>query len=182
MFGFHSGLTSPDSFSSPWWSWPFMVRPGGNVPRWFDITYLPNNVNSTISAFGNPIVWWIGFAAVVVLIGIVIYKSGILQGIAAKKLTSKFHLKQARFTHNFHSGCFPFLLVTLRRDFESNLLLPFLSKRAASMFSPNILYQQILGKTNWKSCGYRCFCSCCGNVHSVLPRYFWNASFKRLHT
>jgi dolichyl-phosphate-mannose--protein O-mannosyl transferase len=94
MFGFHSGLTSPDSFSSPWWSWPFMVRPGGNVPRWFDITYLPNNVDSTISAFGNPIVWWIGFAAVVVLMGIVIYKSGILQGIAAKKLTSKFNLRQ----------------------------------------------------------------------------------------
>ena len=35
-----------------------------NVPRWFDITYLPNNVDSTISAFGNPMVWWIGFAAV----------------------------------------------------------------------------------------------------------------------
>lgn len=94
MFSFHSGLTSDDSFSSPWWSWPFMVRPGGNVPRWFDITYLPNNVNSTISAFGNPIVWWIGFAAVVVLAGMVVYKSGILQGISSRKRIIKFNLKQ----------------------------------------------------------------------------------------
>jgi dolichyl-phosphate-mannose--protein O-mannosyl transferase len=95
MLSFHAGLTTPDSFSSPWWSWPFMVRPGGNVPRWFDITYLPNNVDSTISAFGNPIVWWIGFAAVLVLTGIVVYKSGIIQRVASKKLPKGFGLKQA---------------------------------------------------------------------------------------
>jgi dolichyl-phosphate-mannose--protein O-mannosyl transferase len=40
---------------------------GLNVPRWFDISYLPNNVVSTISVFGNPIVWWIGFALILIL-------------------------------------------------------------------------------------------------------------------
>jgi dolichyl-phosphate-mannose-protein mannosyltransferase len=67
MLGFHSGSVV-DTSSAPWWSWPLMFRPDGmNVPRWFDITYLPNNVVSTISVFGNPVVWWVGFTAMIVL-------------------------------------------------------------------------------------------------------------------
>lgn len=67
MLGFHSGSVV-DTSSAPWWSWPLMFRPDGmNVPRWFDITYLPNNVVSTISVFGNPVVWWVGFTAMIIL-------------------------------------------------------------------------------------------------------------------
>jgi dolichyl-phosphate-mannose--protein O-mannosyl transferase len=68
MFGFHSsGVT--DSASSAWWSWPLMFSPDGHqVTRWFDVTWgLPNNTVSTISVFGNPAVWWVGFVAVIVL-------------------------------------------------------------------------------------------------------------------
>jgi len=37
------------------------------VPLWLDITYLPNNINSTISAMGNPAVWWVGSAAIIIV-------------------------------------------------------------------------------------------------------------------
>ena len=67
MLSFHAG-TVTDSASAPWWSWPLMFRLDGvNVPRWFDITYLPNGNVSTITAFGNPAVWWVGFAVMIVL-------------------------------------------------------------------------------------------------------------------
>ena len=67
MFSFHSGSVT-DSAAAPWWSWPFMFRfDGASVPRWFDITYLPNSTVSTITVFGNPAVWWVGFAAMLVL-------------------------------------------------------------------------------------------------------------------
>jgi dolichyl-phosphate-mannose--protein O-mannosyl transferase len=68
MFGFHSGGVT-DSASSAWWSWPLMFSPDGHqVTRWFDVTWgLPNNTVSTISVFGNPAVWWVGFVAVIVL-------------------------------------------------------------------------------------------------------------------
>jgi dolichyl-phosphate-mannose--protein O-mannosyl transferase len=68
MFGFHSGGVS-DSASSAWWSWPLMFSPDGHqVTRWFDVTWgLPNNTVSTISVFGNPAVWWVGFVSVIVL-------------------------------------------------------------------------------------------------------------------
>ena len=67
MLSFHGGSVV-DPSSSPWWSWPFMLGAGSiTVPRWFDITYLPNNMISTISVFGNPVVWWIGFVLMLVL-------------------------------------------------------------------------------------------------------------------
>jgi 4-amino-4-deoxy-L-arabinose transferase-like glycosyltransferase len=69
MLGFHSGNV-PDPSASPWWSWPLMFRlDGAPVSRWFDVTYnLPNNTMSSISVFGNPAIWWIGFAAMLFLI------------------------------------------------------------------------------------------------------------------
>jgi len=96
MLSFHSSASIVDKSSAPWWSWPFMFRLDGvNVPRWFDITYLPNNVDSTITVLGNPAVWWIGFAAVLALTGIVIYKSGIVQGLRSKSIHKRFNIKQA---------------------------------------------------------------------------------------
>jgi dolichyl-phosphate-mannose-protein mannosyltransferase len=68
MYGFHSSLTSTHSFMSSWWSWPFMVSPTGYVPLWLEISYLPNGIDSTISVMGNPAVWWVGFASVIVVI------------------------------------------------------------------------------------------------------------------
>jgi hypothetical protein len=68
MYNFHATLTATHQFMSSWWSWPFMVSPHGYVPLWLSITYLPNSVDSTISAMGNPAVWWVGFAAVLVVI------------------------------------------------------------------------------------------------------------------
>lgn len=65
MLSFHGGSVV-DPSSSPWWSWPLMLGTG-TVPRWFDISYLPNNTVSTISVFGNPAVWWVGFALMLVL-------------------------------------------------------------------------------------------------------------------
>jgi dolichyl-phosphate-mannose-protein mannosyltransferase len=67
MYHYHSTLVATHTFSSAWWSWPIMVSPKGYVPLWLDITYLPNQIDSTISVFGNPAVWWIGFISMIAL-------------------------------------------------------------------------------------------------------------------
>jgi dolichyl-phosphate-mannose--protein O-mannosyl transferase len=99
MASFQSSSTITDPTSSPWWSWPFMFRLDGvNVPKWFDVTYLPNNVVSTITAFGNPVVWWLGFVCILVLTGMVIYESGLAQklwkGSSGQKLRNRVISKQ----------------------------------------------------------------------------------------
>ncbi len=74
MYSYHANLVATHTFESPWWSWPLMVNPLHNVaqpswpayvPLWLDVSYLPNNVVSTISAMGNPAVWWVGFVCMI---------------------------------------------------------------------------------------------------------------------
>jgi dolichyl-phosphate-mannose--protein O-mannosyl transferase len=60
MYNYHATLTATHPYSSPWWSWPLMIR-----PVWFYVSNLPGGNVSTIAAMGNPAVWWIGFASVI---------------------------------------------------------------------------------------------------------------------
>jgi dolichyl-phosphate-mannose-protein mannosyltransferase len=57
MYNYHSQLTASHPFSSSWWEWPFMIR-----PMWYYSGHelLPRHSVSSIAAFGNPAVWWVG--------------------------------------------------------------------------------------------------------------------------
>lgn len=58
MFNYHSKLVATHPYSSSWYEWPMMVKP---------VLYYSGSIGSDmvegISAFGNPLVWWVGFAA-----------------------------------------------------------------------------------------------------------------------
>jgi len=62
MLNYHATLTATHPFSSPWWTWPFILR-----PVWLHVSYLPLSVKSTIVLLGNPAVWWVGFTCIVLL-------------------------------------------------------------------------------------------------------------------
>ena len=63
MFSYHSGLTATHPYQSSWWQWPLDLR-----PVWYFINYnVPSGMSSTISAFGNPAVWWVCSAGAVAL-------------------------------------------------------------------------------------------------------------------
>jgi Gpi18-like mannosyltransferase len=71
MFSYHAGPVGQDhAFSSPGWSWPIIGK-----PLWLYVNYLPADMRSTVSMFGNPAVWWIGFASILALTGVVIFKA-----------------------------------------------------------------------------------------------------------
>ncbi|CAM3467021.1 phospholipid carrier-dependent glycosyltransferase [Paenibacillus lupini] len=62
MYDYHSKLVATHPYSSQWWEWPFMKRPvwyynGKNLDHAGDV--------SSISAFGNPLIWWTGIFAVI---------------------------------------------------------------------------------------------------------------------
>ncbi len=67
MYNYHATLVATHAFASPWWSWPIMTSLSGYVPLWLDVTYLPNNIVSTISTFGNPAVWWVGSVSMIAM-------------------------------------------------------------------------------------------------------------------
>ena len=69
MFNYHSKLVAAHPFESSWYEWPIMTRPIWYA--WNESTFHPGVVSS-ISAFGNPLVWWGGLGALLatLIIGI----------------------------------------------------------------------------------------------------------------
>lgn len=55
MFSYHSELKATHPFSSDWWSWPAIMK-----PLWLYNKQLPLGEVSTITAMGNPMIWWFG--------------------------------------------------------------------------------------------------------------------------
>ena len=59
MFNYHAHLVAEHAFASPWYEWPVDARP---------IWYFAGDTQegySTISAFGNPLLWWAGIPALI---------------------------------------------------------------------------------------------------------------------
>lgn len=61
MWWYHTGLKATHAYSSPWWSWPLLIRP--------IYLYTSDEINGTVAriyAFGNPLVFWFGFTSVII--------------------------------------------------------------------------------------------------------------------
>ena len=77
MFNYHSGLNATHPYSSSWYEWPTMVR-----PIWYYSGYLTDTMKEGISAFGNPLVWWIGIPAFLYVLYLLFTNSALLQALA----------------------------------------------------------------------------------------------------
>jgi Gpi18-like mannosyltransferase len=63
MWGYHANLNATHPYSSPWWSWPMMLR-----PTWYyfhDWKGAPVAGLSGIWAIGNAAIWWASIPALV---------------------------------------------------------------------------------------------------------------------
>ncbi|MBP3324372.1 MAG: phospholipid carrier-dependent glycosyltransferase [Clostridia bacterium] len=78
MLDYHANLEASHYFESPFYEWPFDVQ---NIWYYGD-SNLKSTVNaSTIVCLGNPITWWAGFVAIVILLIDLIRKKA--KGMAA---------------------------------------------------------------------------------------------------
>ncbi len=83
MFSYHSGLEATHPYSSSWYEWPTMIR-----PIWYYSGYLTDSVKEGISAFGNPIVWWIGIPAFVYVLYLLLTRNALLRSLTGHKKDS----------------------------------------------------------------------------------------------
>jgi dolichyl-phosphate-mannose-protein mannosyltransferase len=63
MWWYHTGLKAEHAYSSPWWSWPLLIR-----PIWLYVNYTTEATIANIYAMGNPAVFWFGTASVILSI------------------------------------------------------------------------------------------------------------------
>ena len=64
MYNYHSTLNATHPYQSSWYSWPFTVK-----PMWYFFnSYIAPEQVSTLSASGNPAVWWVSAIGSVALL------------------------------------------------------------------------------------------------------------------
>ncbi len=168
MYIYHSTLNATHPFSSAWWSWPLIQR-----PVWLFVSTLPKGFESTIAVFGNPAVWWVGFACIFLVteravrgkeLALQLWKMFTKRLQAGKRKMPFFSrisaLMKKEPTHRpsvaenasrgwdsaaiFIAGMLLFPVASLRLDFEINLHLPLLHQCAVSLFSLSVFSEQVL--------------------------------------
>lgn len=62
MWRYHTGMKETHGYSSPWWTWPFTLR-----PTWYAYDSNPTgDIRSGIVAIGNAGIWWASIPAMIV--------------------------------------------------------------------------------------------------------------------
>ena len=61
MFNYHSKLVAEHPFSSYWWQWVLNIRPILYESKVLD------NTRATFGSFGNPVIWWGGMVAMIIM-------------------------------------------------------------------------------------------------------------------
>lgn len=63
MYSYHHDLESDHPWESSWNEWPTMIR-----PMYYYCQTLSDGLKEGISAFGNPLVWWAGIPALILIL------------------------------------------------------------------------------------------------------------------
>ena len=85
MLDYHAtpGLGMDHPYQSPWWQWPFILK-----PMWFALDmFEPEGFASTIMCIGNPLIFYVGAVCMVLLLGAFVSRYVSLRGGISRKGT-----------------------------------------------------------------------------------------------
>jgi hypothetical protein len=111
MYAYHNLLTSPHPASSPWWAWPFDLK-----PVWFYQDGFAGSTAGAVYDAGNLVIWWIG-AVALVFVSIMAFRRRslalalIVIGFAAQWV-SWARIDRAAFQYHYYTAL-PFVILAL---------------------------------------------------------------------
>ena len=111
MYGYHSGLATGHPASSPWWAWPFDLK-----PVWFYQDSFAGSTSAALYDAGNLVIWWLGTVALG-FVAIMAFRRRSLPlaliGIAfAAQWVSWSRIDRAAFQYHYYTAL-PFVILAL---------------------------------------------------------------------
>jgi C-terminal four TMM region of protein-O-mannosyltransferase/Dolichyl-phosphate-mannose-protein mannosyltransferase len=111
MYLYHNDLRATHPASSPWWAWPFDLK-----PVWFYQGSFAGNTSAAIYDAGNLVIWWLGVPA----FGFVCWQAFKRRSLALALLAIAFafqwlswvRIDRATFEYHFYTGV-PFVIIGL---------------------------------------------------------------------
>ena len=129
MFNYHSQLKAEHYFASPWYEWPFDIR-----PIWYFASDACNAAGeySTIAALGNPLLWIVSFLALIAAVRQLWHGIRRPAAVAAVGFLSVYLpwtlVPRLTFIYHYFTAV-PFLIIALLAVFDRLQETPFLQKR-----------------------------------------------------
>jgi hypothetical protein len=111
MYRYHNNLAEPHPASSPWWAWPFDLK-----PVWFYQEGLAASTTAAVYDTGNLVIWWMGvpalaFAAVMAFRRQSLALALIVIGFAAQWVPWA-RIDRAAFQYHYYTAL-PFVVLAL---------------------------------------------------------------------
>ena len=111
MYDYHSNLREPHPASSPWWAWPFDLK-----PVWFYQGGFAGNTSAAIYDSGNLATWWLGVPAMAFVVWQAFKRRSLGLGLVtiafAFQWLSWARIDRATFEYHYYTAI-PFVILAL---------------------------------------------------------------------
>ena len=111
MYRYHNNLTAPHAASSPWWAWPFDLK-----PVWFYQEGFAGSTSASIYDAGNLVAWWLGVPAMAFVAAMAFRRRSLALALVAIAFAAQWvswsRIDRAAFQYHYYTAL-PFLLIAL---------------------------------------------------------------------
>jgi Gpi18-like mannosyltransferase len=111
MYRYHNSLTAAHAASSPWWAWPFDLK-----PVWFYQKGLAAGTSASVYDAGNLVIWWLGIPAMVFVAAMAFRRRSLALALIAVGFAAQWipwaRIDRAAFQYHYYTAL-PFVVLAL---------------------------------------------------------------------
>ncbi|HSK51752.1 MAG TPA: phospholipid carrier-dependent glycosyltransferase, partial [Clostridia bacterium] len=111
MYDYHNQLTSAHAASSPWWAWPFDLK-----PVWFYQGGFGDGTAAAIYDSGNLVIWWLGVPAMIFVAWQAFHRRSLALALIAIGFAAQWiswaRIDRAAFQYHYYTAL-PFVVLAL---------------------------------------------------------------------